>query len=145
MQRKSILLVNFSVKSLTDLIQPNKMKIKNIGDLKKYIADLPDSMEIKYYNGMVDDWHNVDVLETELIKEKPSFTLKLINAFNEREGKPLWDKLKKGSFKPRDWEFNEFIEEDSELMKCFSRKKVLLIQGVKRGKSSFDRMGEIDY
>jgi hypothetical protein len=90
------------------------MKIKNIGDLKKYIADLPDSMEIKYYNGMVDDWHNVDVLETELIKEKPSFTLKLINAFNEREGKPLWDKLKKGSFKPRDWEFNEFIEEGLE-------------------------------
>jgi hypothetical protein len=90
------------------------MKIKNIGDLKKYIADLPDSMEIKYYNGMVDDWHNVDVLETELIKEKPSFTLKLINAFNEREGKPLWDKLKKGSFKPRDWEFNEFIEEEGD-------------------------------
>lgn len=122
------------------------MKIKNIGDLKKYIADLPDNMEIKYYNGMVDDWHNVDVLETELIKEKPSFTLKLINAFNEREGKPLWDKLKKGLFKPRDWEFNDYIEEENkDLLKCFSRKKVLLIQGVKRGKSSFDRMGEIDY
>lgn len=121
------------------------MKIKNIGDLKKYIANLPDNMEIKFYNGMVDDWHNVDVLETELIKEKPSLTLKLINYQNERDGLPLWDKLKKGSYKAREWEFNDFIQEDSELMKGFNRKKIMLIQGVKRGKSSIDRMGEIEY
>lgn len=126
------------------------MKIKNVGDLKKYLEAFPDNMEVKFYNGMVDDWHNLDVIESELFKEKPSFTLKLINYQRESNNQPKLNKLSKGSYKAREWEFaNEFnqtfADDKIEQKKCFSEKKILLFQGQSRGKSTFDRLGDISY
>ena len=125
------------------------MKIKNVGELKKFLENFPDNMEIKYYNGMVDDWHNIDVIENVLFKEKPAFTLKLINYQRERNNEPKLTKLTKGSFRAREWEFaNEFNQtflDAAEQKRCFSTKKILLFQGKTRGKSTFDRMGDINY
>ena len=126
------------------------MKIKNVGELKKYLEQFPDNLEIKYFNGMVDDWHNVNVVEHELVKEKPSFTLKLINHQNERNGDPIWDKLKPSQYKVREWELRDSLDEelfrdDPSMKKEFSFKKILLFEGITRGLSSFDRMGSIHY
>jgi len=123
------------------------MKIKNVGELKKYLEQFPDKMEIKLYNSMVEDWTNITVNEDDLVKEKASYLLYLINSQNELQGKPKIDKLSRIS-----GEYvliNTFLEEDlkdhPEEKKNYLFKKILLFQGTSRNKSTFDRLGSIDY
>lgn len=127
-------------------------KIRTVGDLKRFLLNFPDKIEIKFYNGDVDDWHNVIVDEDELIKEKPSYTLDTINYYNEQHNIPKWSKLEKGKYKERDWEFiNSFlmdeIDRHPEERKNYSFKKILLFQGERRNKSVYGGRysGDISY
>ena len=128
------------------------MKIKNVGELKQYLSSFPDKTEIKFYNGDVDDWHDIIVDEDKLIKEKPLYTLETINYYNESKGLSKWNKLEKGRYKERDWEFiNSFIadrlERHPEDKKNYSFKKIILFQGRERGKSIYGGryQGDIHY
>ena len=128
------------------------MKIKNVGELRQYLSSFPDKTEIKFYNGDVDDWHNVIVDEDELIKEKPSYTLETINYYNESKGLSKWEKLERGKYKEREWEFiNSFLadslERHPEDKKNYSFKKIILFQGMERGKFIYGGryQGDIHY
>lgn len=110
-------------------------------DLIKILELNPES-DVKLYNGMVDDWMDIQVDNITLVKERPSRVLEQINFQRNKDGLPLWDKLKKNYYKERDWEFeNEYNVHK----KGFTRKNVLLVQGKLRNKSSFDRLGKINY
>ncbi len=126
------------------------MKIKNVGELKKYLEQFPDDLEIKVYNGIVDDWHNIDVNEQVLIREKPKYTLETINAENIRNGQPLWKKLLPNQYKIREWDFIndnlKFIFHKSPKEKNnYFFKKILLFDIILRNKRAYDRIGTIRY
>jgi len=106
------------------------------------ILQLNPEMDVKIYNGVVNDWMDVTLDTYTLVKEKPSTLLELINLQNMKNGLPLWDKLKKGYYKERDWEFENEYNINK---KGFTHKKVFIIQGKYRNKSNFDRLGEIHY
>lgn len=111
-----------------------------IGQLKKELDKFPDNMEIKYYNGFVDDWHDISLEECELYKD----TLETINA-----NVKYMCNLRKTEFTPKtkvkqDWNLNILpIPQDHRIMYKF--KKCLLICGKKRNKSCGDRIGTISY
>lgn len=113
-------------------------------DLIKILEKNPE-LEIKLYNGFIDDWMDIDISEDILVKEKSSFLLKLINYERKRDGLPEIDKLSKTNYKKRTWEFpNEFVDYERD-KKNYSFKKVICINGKRRDLSVFDRLGETEY
>ena len=113
-------------------------------DLIKILEKNPE-MEVKLYNGFVDDWMDISVSEDTLVKEKPSTTLMLINYDRERNNLPKLEKLSNTSYKKRQWEFpNQFADYERD-KKDYSFKKIFCINGKRRGLSTFDRLGDIDY
>ena len=119
------------------------MKIKTVGDLKKYLEGIPDKTEIKYFNGMVDDWMDLDIYPETLSKYKPKFELMIVNLQRLQDGKPELTKLGRQS----EWEIddNSGYDDEDELNKNRIFKNILMFGGKRRNKSSFDRMGNIDY
>lgn len=113
-------------------------------DLIKILEQNPE-MDVKFYNSFVDDWMDIQVDEFTLVKEKPSFTLELINWQNEKQGLPLWDSLKGKNYQKRDWQFQNMFTDYNRDKKNYSFKKVFLLQGKKRGITTFDRLGKIKY
>ena len=93
-----------------------------VSDLKKELDKYPDNMDIKFYNGMVDDWMNIKLQETEVVMDTPALS------------KILYPNSKKR----KEWEFpNEFVNYNDPKQKKFYRfKKILLIGGKLRGKMS---------
>ena len=112
------------------------MKVK---DLKAALDKFPDDMDVVAYNGFVNDWHNIELDPTILIKEKPKQLLEAINKQARERGYKECTKAPK-----RDWVFPGYQSE--QLLKHFySKKKVLLINLINRDKSVSDRLGKIEY
>jgi hypothetical protein len=113
-------------------------------DLIKILEQNPEQ-DVKIYNGFVDDWMDIEIYTFELVKEKPSTTLNMINYQNQKKGLPLWDKLQKGKYKIREWEFKNSFVDYEKYKKDYSFKSIFLLQGKSRNKSIFDRFGTIKY
>lgn len=114
------------------------MKVK---DLIKQLSEFPENTEIKFYNGFVDDFQEIDIQENLLIKEKPKAWLPIVNAQNRELGRPEVTKLNRKT----EWElWNEFVSPEH-LKEFYSQKKVLLLSGKLRGKVCHDRIGSIEY
>ncbi len=114
-------------------------------DLIKILEQNPD-MDVKIYNGVVDDWMDISVDTIRLVKEKPSFVLKMYNLSRLHSNLPPVGKkdikfFKRGS----SWEFESNYVDYERDKKEYSFKKILLIQGIRRGKTVFDRIGSINY
>lgn len=114
-------------------------------DLIKILQKNPEQ-EVKFFNGYVDDWMNITIQEETLIKEKPSHLLEIANYQRKSLGLPEYTPNDVKKFKQfSNWGFpNEFADYEKE-KKNYSFKKVFLICGKKRGLSTFDRLGDIEY
>lgn len=121
-------------------------------ELIKLLTDIKGNPEITLWNGYVGDWMPIDktLVELELVKESSEHIRRSIN--NERfcDGlSPISDAelLKNIKNNHSAWILpNEFVPED-EMNEWYgkSRKKILVLQPKLRGKSVFDRNGNIEY
>lgn len=129
------------------------MKKNKLIEILQKIKGNPD---VKLWNGMVGDWMDVEIIESELVKESEEFvrfwhemSWKKDNKISEipEDVQEQIEKDIKIHLKEREWEFpNQYVAEKDE--KCWygnNRKKILLINGKKRGKKTWDRMGEMYY
>lgn len=112
--------------------------------------------EVKLWNGMVGDWMDVSLVESELVRESEEFLRWWIEAEWKQDNKTETipsdvqkelDAVIKERCKNREWDFpNQYVSpEDEKRWYGNNRKKVLLIDGKKRGKTTWDRLGDIGY
>jgi hypothetical protein len=129
------------------------MKKNKLIELLQKIEGNP---EVKLWNGMVQDWMDIQVVENELVKECKDFVRFRFEASWKQDNK-TWeippdvqtqlDKQIDEAYKNEEWEFvNPFVsQKDEKLWYGKNRKKILLIDGKKRGKTTFDRLGDMSY
>lgn len=116
-------------------------------DLIKLLEEIPDDTEILFYNGFVEDWHEIEIEKSELCKPKEDIHKRLVvleKYFNAKVEYPdeetIQEQMKSVADFEFDWEFNGYATEDTHEFK-----EVFLICGKERGKDSFDRLGTMCY
>lgn len=111
-------------------------------DLIKILEKYPER-EVKIHNGFVDDWQDLSIIECELEKLKPSVALSYHKQYCEKINISFHNK----KFKT-EWEYlNSFTEQKDRVWrdKLYSYKSIWLLQGKKKGKTSYDRLGSLSY
>lgn len=105
---------------------------------------------------MVEDWMDIQLVESELVKETEEFVRFQFEADWKQRNK-TWeipadvqkqlDEQISETMKEREWEFpNEFVTEaNQKFWYGKNRKKIVLIDGKQRGKKQGDRLGDIYY
>jgi len=124
--------------------------------LIELLQNIKGNPEVKLWNGMVDDWMDICIVESELVKESEEFLRWQVEAQWKQDNK-VWEipaevqhQLNETIHhlcKKREWDFpNPYVSaEDEKTWYGKNRKKILLIDGKKRGKTTFDRLGDISY
>lgn len=124
--------------------------------LIELLQNIKGNPEIKLWNGMVGDWMDIALVESELVKESEEFLRWCVETSWKQDNKS-WDippdvqeqldaQIKR-LCKTREWDFqNPFVKpEDEKRWYGKNRKKIVLIDGKKRGKKAFDRLGDMQY
>jgi len=129
--------------------------------LIELLQQIEGNPEVHFWNGFVEDFmpisENIDSFI--LVKESKDFIFKNLifkhmreyNILDENEvADEVRERLKvvaDDAFKRREWDFpNEYVPEDEYKTRYGNhRKKICLIQAKPRGKTTWDRMGNIDY
>ncbi len=115
--------------------------------LIELLAAMPGDPDVLFYNGFVDDWQDFVLEEADLVKYKPSYTKRMVvlDGFLKR-GEPYPDEetikaLMKDVKGPREtWGFNDYATKETHTMKS-----VVLICGKRKGVTSYDRLGCMEY
>lgn len=117
------------------------------------LGSIPDNPEILLWNGMVGDWMDIDpeLVEDNLYKSNPETEKEMIEFRSEREGKPRkvseeeFEEIKK-RIRKSDWEFPNPYANEEQIKRMYGKpKKVFIINAKRRKKSTFDRLGSIEY
>ena len=120
------------------------------------LQNIKGNPEVKLWNGMVEDWMDIEVVESELVKECKEFVRFRFEASWKQENRTFEippdvqeeiDEEIEKAYKKEPWEFpNQYVSvEDEKRWYGNNRKKILLINGKLRGKSTYDRLGEMNY
>jgi len=122
------------------------MKIK---DLKKFLEKYPDDMDIKMELPMVGDWADIKLHHTKLQRMKKEEFVGMCNWQNKeyKLGRKIM-KLSDPDVKKRkmEWEFAQpGLNKQLKIEDVYEYKEAIVITNKPRGKSSFDRMGTIEY
>jgi hypothetical protein len=124
--------------------------------LIELLQNIKGNPEIKLWNSMVGDWMDIRIVESELVKESEEFFRWQLEAQWTQDNK-VWDipaevqrqldEKVQHLCKKREWDFaNPYVSlEDEKRWYDKKRKKILLIDGKKRGKIYYDRIGKISY
>lgn len=126
-------------------------------ELIKKLQEIDGDPEILMFNGFVEDWHEISLhsgqklvkhslenlfkgIKHELMGQKKEFSL------TPQELKTCY-MIAREQFLEQDWEFpNRFVEAGRHKdWYGNNQRDVVLIQGDKRGKSFFDRLGSMRY
>jgi hypothetical protein len=125
--------------------------------LIEQLQKIKGNPEIKMWNGLVEDWMNIQLCEQEFVKESEDFIRWNIEmAWKERnqkleipeEAQIRIEEVIKERLKDRQWELpNQYLQtkEDEERWYGKNKKKLVLINGKTRGKSIEDRLGKVHY
>ena len=125
--------------------------------LIEQLQKIKGNPEIKMWNGLVEDWMNIELVECELVKRCKEYIRWGIEEEWKQENRSReipadvqqhLDDLIKEQVKEEEWDFpNQFIttEEESKRWYGKNRKKFVMIDAKKRNKSTYDRLGEISY
>ena len=122
-------------------------------DLIKLLQNIKGNPEVLLWNGMVGDYMHIDKpVKGDLVKmEKKYYLESLINEkrINRRDWSynPSDSDIKKWetAYCDKQWEYNEFVTQEDIKEKRYKSKRVLYLQAKKRGVSTFDRLGSIEY
>jgi len=122
-------------------------------DLIKLLQGIKGNPEVLLWNGMVGDWMHIDKpVEGDLVKvDKKQFIescrlreCRDRNNWDYQFSKDELDDVEKW-YKRQEWEDNQFVTEEDIKQKRWKQKRVLYLQAKKRGVSTFDRLGNIEY
>ena len=69
----------------------------------------------------------------------------LIKQLQEIKGNPEVEELERRHKTEIQWELNEYVSEEDIAKKRYTKKSVVFLQAKKRGISTFDRAGSIQY
>lgn len=123
-------------------------------DLIKLLQDIDGNPEVVLWNGYVGDYMHVKGLaESDLVKQTFNHYAQMIefegkrdkNDFNYVLPTSEIEELKKDYRKYINWETNEYATLEDIRDKRYSKKRVVYIEAKLRGKSSYDRAGEMSY
>lgn len=124
-------------------------------ELIALLNNVPGNPDIKLWNGMVGDWMDLDkeLVPADLVKQTFEHYVemcRLDRCYHEKN----WDiklsdeeiaELRQSYKQYIDWECNEFIKEDDIKEKRYRRKNIVYINGKRRGVSTYDRLGSLEY
>lgn len=124
-------------------------------DLIAALNAIPGNPEIKLWNGMVGDWMDIDkeLVPSDLVKQTFEHYVEMIRLERCHDLKN-WDvqlddeeiaELRKSYKQYINWECNQFVKEDDIKEKRYRRKNIFYINGKRRGVSTFDRLGSLEY
>jgi len=124
-------------------------------DLIKILQETKGNPEVLFWNGEVGDWMNISVSEDELSKQTlEAYLLLCLHQRKQQENNPKFEfspeeteQMKKLYKTVSEWDAYEFVNRDDKFFgeKLRDWKKVLLIQVKSRGKTTWDRLGTIQY
>jgi hypothetical protein len=121
--------------------------------LIQLLQDIEGNPEIKLWNGMVDDWMDIDkLLEIYLYKENLAQYLEncriescVYNKDWEYQHSPEKISELTQYHKTFQWNVSEFIDNHPEAQKHHIKKKVIFLAPKPRGLKTWDRLGDIYY
>ena len=121
-------------------------------ELIEKLQSIKGNPQITVWNGMVGDYHHIgNVDELFLYKEDVNFRLEGIAYQRQRDNRPAMTEEDIAEFKKdhkkQGYEFpNQFLEEDQyKVWYGKNKKRIICIEPKPRGKSTWDRMGDINY
>lgn len=129
------------------------MKKNKLIELLQNIKGNPD---IKMWNGLVEDWMDIGIVKSELVKRCEEHIRWSIETEWKHNNKSLeipanvqqhLDEIIKQQVREEEWEFpNPYLDEEAEKRWYGKRKKkVVLIDAKPRNKTYADRLGKISY
>lgn len=115
-------------------------------ELIELLQKLPGNPEVVIWNGFVGDWHKISktINPVELVKESREF----IKQTWFREDPSTTEEEVERRFKKQEWDFpNEFISSIDQYNRCYGKHKktIYVLEGMRRGKKVWDRMGDMEY
>lgn len=119
-------------------------------DLLKLLNDVPGNPEVVIWNGFVGDWQKIspDLVEIRLVKHSRQFLESAINFQRSQEQlPPLTEEELNARVKQEEWNTpNQFVKPEKMTdLYGTKRKRLLVLSGLKRGKTSCDRLGTMKY
>jgi hypothetical protein len=115
-------------------------------ELIKILEKFPER-DVKIYLDIVNDWLDIEILDDELVKMKPSYHLDLIN-YDKMDNKMTLEDYKEKIIinKPKYELKSDFVDyENKEIKQNYTFKPIFLMKGKPRGLCTFDRLGKIYY
>jgi hypothetical protein len=124
--------------------------------LIEQLQKIKGNPEIKMWNGLVEDWMNIEIVECELVKRCAEHIRWRVE-MDWKERNKTWeipadvqthlDQIIKEQIKTEEWEFpNRYLDEKGEKeWYGKNRKKVVMIESKPRNKTYADRLGKISY
>ena len=110
--------------------------------LIELLSGMKGNPEIVVWNGHVEDWMSLKELkETSLVRQSKKKVLHFHNLQRLRDGLEVTEDISR--IKPSDWVLDEKRFEDVEIYD--QEKKVAIFIPETRHKSTFDRMGDMEY
>jgi hypothetical protein len=132
--------------------------------MKKYklinlIQQIEGNPDIFLWNGMVEDWMEIDptLVELEMVKQRKEHVAKHIRFQYQKDNDAFYltpeqeinlSKIIEESYKKHysQWELPNRYVEPQEFKEWYGKsKKVIIINAKTKGKKSFDRFGEVSY
>lgn len=123
--------------------------------LIKLLEALPGNPDIVLWNGMVGDWMDVApaLVEASLVKMSFEAYVRHVefehkrdrNDFDFKLSPEQIEELKKSYRKHYQWECNEFVTAKDVKNGTYTKKRVWYINAKRRGVSTWDRLGDIEY
>lgn len=129
------------------------MKLSKLIQVLQNAQDMGGDVDVLLWNGMVGDWMDIDITPSDLVKMTEKSYLE-VNLHERQREERNWDyeftpeelaDLKKMYRKVCKWEANQFVTQEDIKDGRYKSKKVLYVDGKRRGVSTFDRLGTIEY
>ncbi len=124
--------------------------------LIEQLQKIKGNPEIKMWNGLVEDWMNIEIVECELVKQCAEHIRWGIEAEWKKQNRSeeipadvqqYLDQIIKEQIREEEWDFpNQYLDKEGEKRWYGkNRKKVVMIDAKRRNKTCADRLGEISY
>lgn len=124
--------------------------------LIELLNNIDGDPEIKLWNGYVGDYMDLgDVIPSDIVKMRFEFFLemcRLEHCMDTGADRKTYTfthdeivELRKNYKDNYEWEHNEYVTEEDIKAKKYSRKRVMILNAKTRGKTTFDRIGQLSY
>jgi hypothetical protein len=123
-------------------------------DLIKQLQAIKGNPEVVLWNGFVGDYMHIDnLVPSDLVKITKEYWIRSVlneecidrKDWNYQLPEQEVKELERRHKTEIQWELNEYVSEEDIANKRYKKKSVVFIQPKKRGVSTFDRVGTIEY